>query len=408
MQAKNIKRVISGFVLCTPLLIKSMDDNEIQMKLVTSDKAEITVNQQEIALSAVLQTQLNFNSSHVDSKQFQLADIDKESAERFVKLLKLIVLQGNNPIIIDMQLAYYTTTPNDQSVIINRILEKLTLQELLQLLRISSLLQLTTQFNQVICHYVVEQLGSPKVMQLCLSSRGFLEDILTVLPEEMVSILREKLCSKRGYLLWGCLSKLGRFSNNRLQNYDDQSLGKGELERDYDTAGVYSIKSTKNGKILGTFSPRGYMHRHAVFGNECALIETYSQGDQCYFSIYDIATNKCITTVKAPIDKASFCDNLKENVVSDNKLNIVYTLTNPDLIKVCEIESVVRHLSFEQIYFLILAEHAYLNDLSLPLKSVAKLQSLYNDLDREIQENHFDIRYQNIMQKGNRGYCIIS
>jgi hypothetical protein len=151
-----------------------------------------------ISLSKVLLAQTQFDSSHPDRDLFKLEGIDERLAKQFVQLLKLIALQADSPIIADMELAYYSNVPHDQSVGINRILEKLSLQELLQLLNCSSLLQLSSHCNQIICHYLAAQLGSPEIMKQCLTSPNFLENVTSNLPEDTLDVLRQELYGKRG------------------------------------------------------------------------------------------------------------------------------------------------------------------------------------------------------------------
>jgi hypothetical protein len=148
-----------------------------------------------------------------------------------------------------------------------------------------------------------------------------------------------------------------------------------------------------------------------VFCKESALLVTSGAGSPyIYSSMYDIATTKCIAdNIPTQIGVSAAYNQGISASVSADKLSILYTFNQSQAKEAYGIDSVTRHLSCEQIYFLMLAEYAYLNNMHLDLESVPKLQFLYDSLDKEIQEHYFNTRYGKVMQKSNRNsYCIIS
>ena len=461
MMHKTLKIIAQSWVLSMPLFAISMDGNSnpsaasttatpaanqasnngaaapsitssnltrIKLQIPGDKQAPVLLPSVAIGLSAVLKAQAGLADSMTNNRDLFIIEPIEEHGllEKFVQLMKLFAMQKNQPIITDMAHAYSLDATKNHSVAINRLLERLEIRDLLQVLHASLLVGLKDNFNQVVVFHIARKLTEKQTMQQCFTEPDLFDFVFDNFPQNLVPVLTRELLAQSGYLLWGCLGNLVRLYSGKFNGFspNSPSLQLSNLSTpklafaDFSTYpkfaffstqnGKLIIKSKKNGAILSTTDiPDGCTRCHIVLrGQEKFYVLMIHRGELSSVVITDTATKKEICTINS----------LKQNIqgsihMSDN--NLVICLKDSDALNGIEISTIVNHLSVKQIYFLMLTEHAYLNNLPVSICSHAVLEAVYESLDQEIREFHFDVRYKRLLQptpvvQAARSNCIIS
>ena len=374
--------------------ITSSNLTQIKLQIPGDNQDPVLLPSVAIGLSAVLKAQAGLADSMTSNRDlFVIEPIeDKALLEKFVQLLKLFAMQKYQPIVTDMRYAYSCDKTINHSVAINRILERLELRDLIQVLRAGCLLALPNPFNCLIVHCIADQLTLKHVMYQCFTEPDLLNFIFDNFPDNFVPLLRQELLKKSGYLLWGCLSNLARPIVGTFDN-NTQSRSNAGVVITHGPKFSLIIQSKKNNAILGTFPVRSdfsISSQCKVDSQEKIFIVLRNWDGERSMSLTDIATKKNICKVNPADCRWTTIEISPDNLTIGPKSEELTAM---------EIKTVADHLSTEQLYFLMLFEHAHLNNLSVSIKSQAKLESLYDSLDAEIRENHFDVRYKRLLQE---------